>query len=43
MFGLGMQEILILALLALGAAVVIVLVVRGNAAGGAGRDRTHGD
>jgi hypothetical protein len=40
MFGLGMQEILLLALLALGAGAVIVLVTRGNSSG---RERPRGD
>jgi hypothetical protein len=43
MFGLGMQELIILALLALGAGAVIVLVVRSNAPGGSGRERPRGD
>ena len=40
MFGLGIQEILILAVLALGAAAVIALVVRSNSSG---RERPRGD
>lgn len=41
MFGLGVQEIIMLALLALGAVAVILLVVRSS--GGAGRERPRGD
>lgn len=40
MFGIGMMEIILLAVLALGASVVIVLVVRGNSSG---RERPRGD
>lgn len=43
MFGLGIQEVIILGLLALGAGAVIVVVILNNSPRGAGRARPPGD